>query len=145
MNNLRINGYGEFGRMVSALTAAVGTTLNWWLGGWDKMVLTLIIFMGVDFVTGIIAAVKSGTVDSRVMFWGGVNKVLVLGLVGVGVLLDGLLGTGEPYIRTAIIWYYIARELLSILENYGKLGNNVPPILQKVLAQLQEKGEEYNG
>lgn len=145
MSNLRINDYGEFGRMISTAAAAVGTGLNWWLGGWDKMVLTLIVFMGIDFLTGIIAAAKSGSVDSHVMFWGGVNKVLVLGLVGVGVLLDGLLGTGEPYIRTAIIWYYIARELLSILENYGKLGNNVPPILQKVLAQLQEKGEEHNG
>ena len=61
-------------------------------------------------------------------------------MVGVGVVLDSLLGAGEPYIRTAVIWFYIARELLSILENYGKLGNNIPPILKTVLAQLQDKG-----
>ena len=139
---LGINNYGSFGLRVSSCFAAAGTALNWLLGGWDLMVQALIAFMALDFVLGFAASVKNHTTDSQVMFWGGVNKVLVLGLVGVGVLLDSLLGAGEPYIRTAVIWFYIARELLSILENYGKLGNNIPPILKTVLAQLQEKGGE---
>lgn len=138
---LGINNYGSFGLRVSSCFAAAGTALNWLLGGWDLMVQALIAFMALDFVLGFAASVKNHTTDSQVMFWGGVNKVLVLGLVGVGVLLDSLLGAGEPYIRTAVIWFYIARELLSILENYGKLGNNIPPILKTVLAQLQEKGD----
>lgn len=137
---LGINNYGSFGLRVSSCFAAAGTALNWLLGGWDLMVQALIAFMALDFVLGFAASVKNHTTDSQVMFWGGVNKVLVLGLVGVGVVLDSLLGAGEPYIRTAVIWFYIARELLSILENYGKLGNNIPPILKTVLAQLQEKG-----
>lgn len=137
---LGINSYGSFGLRVSSCFAAAGTALNWLLGGWDLMVQALIAFMALDFVLGFAASVKNHTTDSQVMFWGGVNKVLVLGLVGVGVLLDSLLGVGEPYIRTAVIWFYIARELLSILENYGKLGNNIPPILKTVLAQLQDKG-----
>lgn len=137
---LGINNYGSFGLRVSSCFAAAGTALNWLLGGWDLMVQALIAFMALDFVLGFAASVKNHTTDSQVMFWGGVNKVLVLGLVGVGVLLDSLLGAGEPYIRTAVIWFYIARELLSILENYGKLGNNIPPILKTVLAQLQDKG-----
>lgn len=138
---LGINNYGSFGLRVSSCFAAAGTALNWLLGGWDLMVQALIAFMALDFVLGFAASVKNHTIDSQVMFWGGVNKVLVLGLVGVGVVLDSLLGAGEPYIRTAVIWFYIARELLSILENYGKLGNNIPPILKTVLAQLQEKGD----
>ena len=138
---MTINNYGSFGLRVSSCFAAAGTALNWLLGGWDLMVQALIAFMALDFVLGFAASVKNHTTDSQVMFWGGVNKVLVLGLVGVGVVLDGLLGAGEPYIRTAVIWFYIARELLSILENYGKLGNNIPPILKTVLAQLQEKGD----
>ena len=138
---LGINSYGSFGLRVSSCFAAAGTALNWLLGGWDLMVQALIAFMALDFVLGFAASVKNHTTDSQVMFWGGVNKVLGLGLVGVGVVLDGLLGAGEPYIRTAVIWFYIARELLSILENYGKLGNNIPPILKTVLAQLQEKGD----
>ncbi|GAA6514543.1 holin family protein [Merdimmobilis hominis] len=137
---LGINNYGSFGLRVSSCFAAAGTALNWLLGGWDLMVQALIAFMALDFVLGFAASVKNHTTDSQVMFWGGVNKVLVLGLVGVGVVLDSLLGAGEPYIRTAVIWFYIARELLSILENYGKLGNNIPPILKTVLAQLQDKG-----
>ena len=137
---MTINNYGSFGLRVSSCFAAAGTALNWLLGGWDLMVQALIAFMALDFVLGFAASVKNHTTDSQVMFWGGVNKVLVLGLVGVGVLLDSLLGVGEPYIRTAVIWFYIARELLSILENYGKLGNNIPPILKTVLVQLQDKG-----
>ena len=137
---LGINNYGSFGLRVSSCFAAAGTALNWLLGGWDLMVQALIAFMALDFVLGFAASVKNHTTDSQVMFWGGVNTVLVLGWVGVGVVLDSLLGAGEPYIRTAVIWFYIARELLSILENYGKLGNNIPPILKTVLAQLQDKG-----
>ena len=137
---MTINNYGSFGLRVSSCFAAAGTALNWLLGGWDLMVQALIAFMALDFVLGFAASIQNHTTDSQVMFWGGVNKVLVLGLVGVGVLLDSLLGAGEPYIRTAVIWFYIARELLSILENYGKLGNNIPPILKTVLAQLQDKG-----
>ena len=140
MAYLRVNSYGPFGRVVSSCFAAAGTFANWLLGGWDLMVQALIAFMALDFVLGFAASIKNHTTDSQVMFWGGVNKVLVLGLVGVGVLLDSLLGVGEPYIRTAVIWFYIARELLSILENYGKLGTNIPPILKTVLAQLQDKG-----
>jgi len=130
---MTINNYGSFGLRVSSCFAAAGTALNWLLGGWDLMVQALIAFMALDFVLGFAASVKNHTTDSQVMFWGGVNKVLVL-------VLDSLLGAGEPYIRTAVIWFYIARELLSILENYGKLGNNIPPILKTVLAQLQDKG-----
>ena len=137
MAYLRVNSYGPFGRAFSSLAAGLGTCANFLLGGWDLMVQALIAFMALDFVLGFAASVKNHTTDSQVMFWGGVNKVLVL---GVGVVLDSLLGVGEPYIRTAVIWFYIARELLSILENYGKLGNNIPPILKTVLAQLQDKG-----
>lgn len=130
--------------MFSTIIAAVGTFFNWLLGGWDVMVQTLIFFMALDFILGITAALKARTVDSHVMFWGGINKVLVLCLVAVGAMLDTLLGMDNPYIRTAVIWFYIARELLSILENYGKLGNKVPPVLKTILAQLQEKGENTN-
>lgn len=141
MSGCKINDYGELGRVLGTSFAAVGTFFNWLLGGWDAMVQTLVIFMILDFILGIAAACKSHTVDSHVMFWGGINKVLVLCLVAVGAMLDVLLAMDNPYIRTAVIWFYIARELLSILENYGKLGNNIPPILKTVLAQLQEKGD----
>lgn len=133
--------YGNEGVALSGVLAVVGTLVNGWLGGFDQMVQALIAFMAVDFVLGILAAAKGKKVDSRVMFWGGVNKLLVLVFVGVGVILDGLVGTPEPYIRTAVIWFYVGREGLSIVENYGKMGMPLPPFIGTVLEQLKGKGE----
>ena len=130
MKNL-VWSYGSEGAAVSGMLAAAGTFLNWWFGGFDK----------IDFALGFLAAAKSRTIDSQVMFWGGVNKVLVLVFVGFGVVLDGIVGTPEPYIRTAIIWFYIGREGLSIVENYGKMGLPLPEFITAVLNQLKDKGE----
>ena len=134
--------YGELGVKISAAVAAAGMLLNSCLGGWDAMVKALVAAMVIDFLLGILAAVKSGTVDSHVMFWGGVNKILVLVFVAFGVVLDGALGLGEPYLRTAIVWFYLGREGLSIVENYGKMGLPLPSVVTGVLEQLKEKGDK---
>ena len=130
------------GRGLSLILAMVGTFLNSFLGGFDNMVQALIWFMALDFLLGFLAAWKGGRTDSNVMFWGGVNKVLVLVMVGIGVILDGLVGMPEPYIRTAVIWFYIGREGLSIVENYGKMGMPLPPAIEKALEQLKGKGDK---
>ena len=75
------------------------------------------------------------------MLWGGVGKVMVLALVAAGAVLDRLLGLSDPYCRLAVIWFYIGREGLSVLENYGKLGLPLPGFLSGLLGQLQERGE----
>ena len=134
--------YGELGVKISAAVAAAGMLLNSCLGGWDAMVKALVAAMAIDFLLGILAAVKSGTVDSHVMFWGGVNKILVLVFVAFGVVLDGALGLEEPYLRTAIVWFYLGREGLSIVENYGKMGLPLPSVVTGVLEQLKEKGDK---
>lgn len=134
--------YGSGGAVFSGVLAAAGTLLNGWLGGFDAMVRALVFCMAMDFVLGFLAAAKSRTVDSHVMFWGGVNKVLVLAFVGFGALLDRLVAAPEPYIRTAVIWFYIGREGLSIVENYGKMGLPLPKLATAVLAQLRQKGGE---
>ena len=134
--------YGETGAWISAAVASVGTFFTGWLGGWDNMVKALIWFMAIDFALGFIASLKAHKTDSKVMLWGGINKVLVLVFVGVGVILDRLVGMPEPYIRTAIIWFYIGREGLSIVENYGKIGLPLPSFVPKLLEQLKEKGDK---
>lgn len=134
--------YGSEGAAVSALISAVGTCLIALLGGWDKPLKALLLFMLWDFVLGVLAAIKRKELDSRVAFWGGINKVAVLCIVMLGVMLDDVLPLSEPYCRTAIICFYIGREGLSLIENYGKLGGELPVFLSKVLVQLKEEGDK---
>lgn len=133
-------GYGEGGAWLSGAITGAGLWLNAFVGGYDLMISVLIRLMAVDYVTGFLASLKHKTTNSSIMFWGGVNKFLVISLVGLGVVLDSLMGNTQPIIRTAIIWFYIGRELLSIIENYGKLGLPLPDALKQALVQITNKG-----
>lgn len=133
--------YGSRGARASGWLAVAGTGLSALLGGWDGPVKALLFFMAFDLFSGFAAACKKGAADSRVMLWGGVGKVMVLALVAAGAVLDRLLGLSDPYCRLAVIWFYIGREGLSVLENYGKLGLPLPSFLSGLLGQLQERGE----
>ena len=136
--------YGTEGAALSGVVSAVGTTVLSLIGGWDQPLKALLLFMLLDFVLGVLAAAKQGEVDSKVAFWGGVNKLAVLCFVMVGVMLDGTLPLEEPYCRTAVIFFYLGREGLSLIENYGKLGGELPTFLRSMLAQMKDqydKGE----
>lgn len=137
--------YGRWGAGFSALFALTGTGLSALLGGWDGPVKALLFFMAFDFLSGFAAACKEKTVNSQVMLWGGVGKVMVLALVAAGVVLDQLLGLADPYCRMAVIWFYIGREGLSILENYGRLELPLPSFLTGLLQQLQDRGDSAEG
>lgn len=134
--------YGPMGAKISGAVAAVGTLLTRAMGGWDAPLKGLCAFMVLDFALGILCAIKAGNLDSRIMFWGGVNKLLILVFVAVGARLDLLLAPGEPFCRTAVVYFYIGREGLSLAENYGKLGGRLPQFLTQVLRQLQETGDQ---
>lgn len=134
--------YGRWGARFSASVAMIGTGLSALLGGWDGPVKALVFFMAFDFLSGFAAACRERQADSSVMLWGGVGKVMVLGLVAAGTVLDRLLGLAEPCCRLAVIWFYIGREGLSVLENYGRLGLPLPGFLEGMLRQLQQKGEQ---
>ena len=134
--------YGNEGLTISSVFALVGTFLSWALGGFDKMLQALILFMVLDFLLGFLAAWKGRRVNSQAMFWGGINKLLVLGFVVIGSALDWLLGVPDPYIRTGVIWFYIGRELLSITENYGNMGMKLPPFISEVLEQINNKSKK---
>ncbi|HWP51658.1 MAG TPA: phage holin family protein [Clostridia bacterium] len=140
MRNIFWN-YGNDGLTLSGAVALIGTFFNWALGGFDKMLLALILFMALDFLLGFLAAWKGKRINSQAMFWGGINKLLVLAFVAVGSVLDWLLGIPDPYIRTGVIWFYIGRELLSITENYGNMGMKLPPFISEVLEQINSKSK----
>jgi toxin secretion/phage lysis holin len=124
----------------NALVAGIGAAVSAWLGGWDIALTLLVALMVLDYITGFLGAVKQERVNSNTMFWGGIRKGLILAVVVVAVLLDELVGNPEPILRTLVIYFYVAREGLSVTENLGKLGVPLPPMIVRVLEQLQTKG-----
>lgn len=121
--------------------AAAGTIITAFLGGWDIALKAMLAFMVADYITGVLAAFKNKTVNSEVMFWGGIRKAAVLLVIAIAVLLDELVGNSAPIFRTAALYFYIAREGLSVVENLGMLGVYIPPTVKSALEQLQKKDE----
>lgn len=130
----------EFG--LNTLVAVSGTAVSAWLGGWDIALNVLIVLMVIDYATGLLGAIKNKQVNSEVMFWGGVRKGVILAVVAMAVMLDQLVGNLNPILRTLAIYFYAAREGVSVTENLGILGVPLPPGIKKVLKQLQQKGEK---
>lgn len=126
----------------STIITSVCTVMSACLGGWDIALKVLIAFLIIDYVTGFLGAIKNKNVNSEVMFWGGVRKGIILVVIALAVLLDEMLGNVDPVVRTLAIYFYVAREGVSLTENLGILGVPLPPGISKVLSQLQEKGDE---
>ena len=127
---------------LSTAIATVGTIVSCWLGGWDNALKALVYLMVFDYVTGFLGAVKNKNVDSYEMFWGGIRKGIIFAVIIVSILLDNMVGNQEPILRTMTIYFYVAREGVSVTENLGILGVPLPPGISKVLKQLQDKDKE---
>ena len=126
---------------LSTVIATIGTIVSAYLGGWDAALNVLVVLMVIDYVTGFLGAIKNKKVSSEIMFWGGLRKGIILAVVAVAVLLDQMVGNASPILRTLAIYFYVAREGISVTENLGILGVPLPPGISRVLTQLQEKGE----
>lgn len=126
---------------LNAAVAISGTIVSAWLGGWDIALSVLVGFMVLDYATGFLGAVRNKKVNSEVMFWGGIRKGAILAVVAMAVMLDQMMGNPDPILRTMAIYFYASREGISVTENLGILGVPLPPVLIKVLEQLQQKGE----
>ena len=123
--------------------AGIGGFLGWYLGGLDGFMYTLIAFVTVDYVTGVLRAVVEKQLSSRIGAQGIAKKVALFLVVGIGHLIDAYLlgGTGAP-LRTAVVFFYIANEGVSLLENASAIGLPVPEKLKEMLAQLHGKDGE---
>ncbi|WP_214788575.1 phage holin family protein [Exiguobacterium sp. s21] len=117
--------------------AIVATSVTALLGGWDVALKLLVTLMVIDYVSGFLAALKHKRLNSDVMFWGGIRKGVVFGVIIIAVLADEMLNNSNPVLRTLVIYYYIAREALSVTENSALIGVPMPEKLVEVLAQLQ--------
>lgn len=122
--------------------SAIGGMVGWYLGGVDGFMYALITFVIIDYITGLMVAVLEHKLSSEIGFRGIFKKVLIFALVGIGNMIDiHLLGNGSA-VRTAIIFFYISNEGISIVENAAKIGLPVPKKLLDVLAQIKSKGDE---
>lgn len=126
---------------IKSILSAVATTLLFILGGWDIALQSLIIIMIIDYLTGIGKSYVAKKLNSNKGFRGIVKKLAMLGIVAIAVIIDRLIGdTG--LIRTFIIYYLVANEGLSIIENLGEMDIIVPEFLKNKLEQLKDKGDK---
>ena len=120
---------------------AVGGFLGWFLGGVDGFLYALIAFTVIDYITGVMCAVTDKNLSSSVGFKGICRKVLIFTLVGIGNIVDVyVLGQGGV-LRTAVIFFYLSNEGVSLLENAAHLGLPIPEKLKALLAQLHNRDE----
>lgn len=132
----------EFWNMVQLVFSAVGGWLGWFLGGCDGLLYALIALAVVDYITGVMCAVTDHKLSSEIGFKGIFKKVLTFVLVGVANILDvNVIGNGSV-LRTAVIFFYISNEGVSVLENATHLGLPVPEKVKVVLQQLHDRAEE---
>lgn len=123
---------------------AIGGWLGYFLGGMDGLMIALIIFVALDYVTGLMCAISDKALSSAVGFKGICRKVLIFLLVGVAHIVDvHVIGTGSA-LRGAVVCFYLSNEGVSMMENASRLGLPIPEKLKEILAQLHNRGDKDN-
>lgn len=132
----------EFWNSIQAIFTVIGGWLGFYLGGMDGLLVALVMFVVADYVTGVMCSVSERKLSSAIGFKGIFRKILIFILVGVANELDlAIVGSGNV-IRTAVIFFYISNEGISLLENAAHLGLPIPEKLKQVLEQLHNKERE---
>ena len=132
----------EFWNMIQVVFTMLGGWIGYFVGGCDGLLYALLAFVVIDYITGMMCAIADRKLSSEVGFKGICRKVLIYLLVGIANVLDvNVIGTGSV-LRTAVIFFYISNEGVSLLENAAHLGLPVPDKMKAVLEQLHKKGED---
>lgn len=132
----------EFWNTIQLIFAGIGGWLGYFLGGCDGLLYALIAFVVVDYITGVMCAIADHSLSSEVGFKGICRKVLIFLLVGIANILDvQVIGTGSV-LRTAVVFFYISNEGISLIENAGHLGLPIPKKMKEVLEQLHDRSEK---
>jgi toxin secretion/phage lysis holin len=132
----------EFWAIIQLIFTAIGGWIGYFLGGCDGLFIALVVFVVCDYITGILCAISDKKLSSEVGFKGICRKVLIFILVGVGNILDVQVLGHEGILRTAIIFFYLSNEGLSLTENAAHLGLPIPEKLKNVLEQLHERSDK---
>lgn len=122
--------------------AAGGAIISFMFGGWTQLMTVLVVFIVIDFISGVTLAAKDGRAASGELWLGVTRKIGTLAIVVVAHLLDTIIGDAH-LIRDAAIFFYLAGELLSLIENAGRLGVPIPPVISRAVEVLRGRsGEE---
>ncbi len=119
--------------------AAIGGYIGYFLGGWDGFLFGLVAFVVIDYLTGVMVAILEKRLSSEVGFRGIFKKVLIFSLVAVAHIVDSQLIQAGSAVRTAVIFFYLSNEGISIVENAAKIGLPIPEKLKTVLGQLNKE------
>ena len=123
------------------LAAVSGAAVSFFFGGWSTLLGVLLAFVVMDYMSGMVAAAIEGVLSSSVGLKGIARKVFIFGMVAVAHLVDTAIGEGDVF-RDATIFFYLANELLSIIENSGRIGLPVPDLIRQAVDVLKGKSRE---
>lgn len=128
---------------IKGVVAVIGGIAAYLWGPWDALIITLVTFVALDYITGVIKAGVLKKLDSAVGFRGLLKKLFIFAMVALATVIDRIVPAANNAIRSAVMLFYIANEGLSIIENAGEMGLPVPKILKAAIASLKKNsGEE---
>jgi toxin secretion/phage lysis holin len=122
-------------------STVTGATVGYLFGGWDALLQILLVFVCIDYISGLLASGVEGRLSSKVGFKGIAKKVMIFALVAVAHMIDKALGESHIF-RDSVIFFYLGNELISILENAGRTGLPVPDQIKSAVQVLKGKGEK---
>jgi len=122
------------------IVAVGGAAASYLFGGWSSLLTILLTFVVLDYVSGVAAAAKEGKLNSEIGAWGIAKKVGIFAIVAAAHMVDSALGDAHLF-RDAAIFFFLANELLSVIENAGRIGVPIPPVLQQAVEVLRGKSE----
>ncbi len=125
--------------ILQLIFTAIGGYIGYFLGGFDGLIYALVAFVVIDYITGLMAAIIEKKLSSGIGFRGIFKKVLIFALVGIGHTIDFYLIEKGSAVRTAVIFFYLSNEGLSILENAAKVGLPIPEKLKTVFTELKRE------
>ncbi len=136
--------------LLFAIIGMIGGAISTLFGGWDAALTTLVIFMAIDYISGLVVAgifknspkTDNGALESRAGWKGLCRKGMTLLIVLIGCRLD--LAIGTTYIRDAVVIGFVANETISIIENAGLMGVPIPAVITKAIDVLNEKAGDKN-
>jgi toxin secretion/phage lysis holin len=131
-------------KLFSLTFGILGATVSYLFGGWSTLLDALLLFIAIDYISGFIAAGKEGGLSSRVGLIGIAKKVFILFMVAIAHKIDGMLGGNAHFFRDAVTFFYLSNELLSIVENGGRIGLPIPDVIVQAVKVLKGRGQSDN-